>query len=376
MSNVETAGPTIPAAQIPATMSGVVLTGHGGFDKLEFRTDLPVPTAGPGEVVIKVAAAAINNTDINTRIGWYSKAVRDGTSEGGGTGFSSTEEDDASWTGEALKFPRIQGADCCGHVVAVGECVDPARIGERVIVRNLLRTYVDYRPWECWTFGSECDGAFAQYTKAPSRETLKVESTWSDVELATLPCAYSTAEGMLHRANVVAGDIVLVTGASGGVGSSAIQLAKRRGATVIAVSGEDKAGQVKALGSDRVVARSESLLKTVGKETVDVVIDVAAGPAFPELLDVLKRGGRYAVAGAIAGPIVELDVRTLYLKDLTFFGCTFQQDIVFENLVSYVERGEIRPNIGRVYPLQDIVRAQQDFLSKKISGKLVLTIPQ
>ena len=361
---------------IPATMSGVVLTGHGGFDKLEFRTDLPVPKAGPGEVLIKVAAAAINNTDINTRIGWYSKAVRDGTSEGGGTGFASTEDDDASWTGEALRFPRIQGADCCGHIVAVGEGVDPARIGERVIVRNLLRTYVGYRPWECWTFGSECDGAFAQYTKAPSRETSRVDCDWSDVELATIPCAYSTAEGMLHRANVVAGETVLITGASGGVGSAAVQLAKRRGATVVAVSGESKAEQVRALGADRVVFRSESLLGAVGKESVNVVLDVAAGPAFPELLDVLRRGGRYAVAGAIAGPIVELDVRTLYLKDLTFYGCTFQEDVVFDNLVSYVERGEIRPNIGKVYELQDIVEAQKDFLSKKISGKLVLTIPQ
>ncbi|WP_412066957.1 alcohol dehydrogenase family protein [Rhizobium sp. SYY.PMSO] len=356
-------------------MSGVVLTGHGGFDKLEFRTDLPVPSPGPGEVLIKVAAAAINNTDINTRIGWYSKAVREGTSHGGGTGFASTENEDASWTGEALKFPRIQGADCCGRIVSAGEGVDPARIGERVIVRNLLRTYVDYRPWECWTFGSECDGAFAQFAKAPSRETLKVDSKWNDVELATLPCAYSTAEGMLHRAKVIAGETVLITGASGGVGSSAVQLAKRRGATVIAVSGDKKRDHVRALGADRVVSREQSLLETVGENAVDVVIDVAAGPTFPELLDVLKRGGRYAVAGAIAGPIVELDVRTLYLKDLTFLGCTFQDDVVVENLVSYVERGEIKPNVGRTYPLHQIVQAQKDFLSKTVSGKLVLVIP-
>ena len=361
--------------EIPTQMSGVVLLGHGGFDKLQFRTDLPVPTAGPGEVLIKVSAAAVNNTDINTRIGWYSKSVREGTSEGGGTGFSSLQDDDASWTGEALSFPRIQGADCCGHIVAVGEDVDPRRVGERVIVRNLLRTYVDYRSWECWTFGSECDGGFAQYAKAPARETSKVDCDWTDVELATIPCAYSTAEGMLHRANVSAGETVLITGASGGVGSAAVQLAKRRGAAVTAVAGREKADQVRALGADRVVARGDSLAATLGQESVDVVIDVAAGPGFPDLLEVLKRGGRYAVAGAIAGPIVELDVRTLYLKDLTFFGCTFQEDVVFENLVSYVERGEIRPNVGKIYPLEEIAEAQKDFLSKKISGKLVLKIP-
>ena len=375
MKDVHTATSPGSAGQVPAKMSGVVLIGHGGFDKLQFRTDLPVPSPGPGEVLIRVAAAGINNTDINTRIGWYSKAVRDGTSEGGGSGFASTEDDDASWTGEALKFPRIQGADCCGHIVSVGQDVDPARIGERVVVRNLLRTYVDHRPWQCWTFGSECDGAFAQYAKAPSSETFSVDCDWSDSELATLPCAYSTAEGMLHRANVAAGETVLITGASGGVGSAAIQLAKRRAATVIAVAGESKADHVRALGAARVVSRTASLLDAVGRETVDVVIDVAAGTAFPDLLEVLKRGGRYAVAGAIAGPIVELDVRTLYLKDLTFFGCTFQDDVVFENLISYVERGEIKPSVGKAYPLENIVEAQKDFLSKTISGKLVLTIP-
>jgi NADPH:quinone reductase-like Zn-dependent oxidoreductase len=355
-------------------MSGVVLTGHGGFEKLEFRTDLPVPQPGRGEVLIRVAAAAINNTDINTRIGWYSKAVREGTAQGGGTGFASVD-DDASWTGDALSFPRIQGADCCGHIVAVGEDVDRARIGERVIVRNMLRSYVGYRPWECWTFGSECDGGFAQYAKAPARETYKVDCDWSDVELATLPCAYSTAELTLHRANLQAGETVLITGASGGVGSAAVQLAKRRGATVIAVAGDSKAEQVRALGADRVVPRGASLLETVGRECVDVVIDLTAGPAFPELLDVLRRGGRYAVAGAIAGPIVELDVRSLYLKDLSFFGCTFQDDVVFDNIIAYVERGEIRPNIGKTYPLADIVEAQKDFLSKEIGGKLVLIVP-
>ena len=108
------------------------------------------------------------------------------------------------------------------------------RIGERVLVRSMLRTPVDHRPFECWTFGSECDGGFAQFTVAPSRETYAVRSDWSDEELAALPCAYSTAENMLHRA-AVGSERVLVTGASGGVGLAAVQLAERRGATVIAV---------------------------------------------------------------------------------------------------------------------------------------------
>ncbi|MBP1884459.1 alcohol dehydrogenase family protein [Sinorhizobium mexicanum] len=375
MNELGKEGAVSSKSEIPTTMKGVVLVGHGGFDKLEFRTDLPVPTPAAGEVLIRVSAASVNNTDINTRIGWYSKAVTSGTDSGARQGFASAQNDDASWSGVPLVFPRIQGADCCGHIAAVGEGVSPDRIGERVIVRNLLRTYVDYRPFECWTFGSECDGGFAQYTKAPSRETFKVDCDWSDNELATMPCAYSTAEGLLHRANVQAGEHVVITGASGGVGSAAVQLAKRRGAYVTAIAGREKARLLLELGADQVVGRDEDLVANLGKETVNAAIDVAAGPGFPALLDVLKKGGRYAVAGAIAGPLVELDIRTLYLKDLTFFGCTFQEDIVFENLVSYIERGEIRPIVAKTYPLEQIAKAQQEFLSKSIVGKIVLEIP-
>lgn len=363
-----------PSPTIPATMTGVVLTGHGGPEKLEYRNDLPVPRPAADEVLIQVAAAGINNTDLNTRIGWYSKGVKGSTESGTASGWDTREDDDSSWSGVPLRFPRIQGADCCGRIVAVGDGVDAKRIGERVLVRNMLRHYVQYRPYECWTFGSECDGAFAQYTTAPANETHKVECDWSDIELGSVPCAYSTAENMLHRAGVQAGERVLITGASGGVGAAAIQLAKRRRAQIIAVGGRDKAEQMVALGAEQVISRGESVLSKLGKESIDVVVDLVAGPSFAELLDVLKKGGRYATAGAIAGPIVELDVRTLYLKDLCFFGCTFQEDEVFSNLISYIERGEIKPHIGKVFPLKDIAKAQESFLSKTICGKIVLSI--
>lgn len=355
-------------------MHAVLLTRHGGYEALDYRTDVPVPVPAPGEVLIRVAAAGVNNTDINTRTAWYSKAVSEGSNAGGTAGFSGADDADASWSGVPLTFPRIQGADCCGRIVSVGKGVDPARIGQRVIVRNLLRSHVDYRPWECWTFGSECDGAFAQYTVAPSRETFAVNCDWTDAELASIPCAYSTAENMLHRAGVGA-ETVLITGASGGVGSAAVQLAKLRGARVIAVAGQAKAAEVLALGADRVIGRGVDLVAAASRESVDVVLDLVGGPAWPQLLDVLKRGGRYAISGAIAGPLAEIDLRTLYLKDLTLYGCTFQGDAAFENLVSYIEAGSIRPLVARSYPLKDIVQAQEDFLAKAHVGKLVLIPP-
>ncbi|GAA0787993.1 alcohol dehydrogenase [Roseibium denhamense] len=355
-------------------MHAVLLTGHGGMEKLDYRTDVLIPQPKPGELLIQIAAAGINNTDINTRIGWYSKAVNEGTETGGAIGFDSVDDDDASWSGTPLAFPRIQGADVCGHVVAVGDGVSDTRIGERVLVRNMLRTYVDFRPYECWTIGSECDGGFAQFAVAPAIETHAVACNWTDAELASVPCAYSTAENMLHRANVGA-ERVLVTGASGGVGSAAVQLAKRRGAEVTALSSASKTAEVMALGADRVIDRSVDLVAELGAGSMDVVIDLVAGDQWSSFLDVLRRGGRYVTAGAIAGPLAQIDVRTLYLKDLTLFGCTFQEDEVFTNLIRYIEAGEIRPVVARTYPLRDIALAQADFLAKEHTGKLVLIPP-
>ena len=215
------------AADTAERMCAVLLTGHGGFDRLEYRTDVPVPHPGAGEVLIRVAAAGVNNTDINTRTGWYAKAAQ---ASGSASGDADASDDaaGASWTGSPLRFPRIQGADCCGHIVVVGEGVARSRIGERVIVAPLLRHYHGFRPFEADTLGSEIDGAFAQYTRAPSGETYRVRCGWSSVELGSMPCAYATAENMLQRAGL-GSERVLVTGASGGVGSATVQLAKRRG---------------------------------------------------------------------------------------------------------------------------------------------------
>ena len=355
---------------IPSTMAAVLLTGHGGLDMLEYREDVPVPDPARGEVLIRVAAAGINNTDINTRIGWYSKKVTGATSEGP----AAIDASDASWAGVAMTFPRIQGADCCGRIVATGEGVDPARTGERVIVRSVMPAPVASRPFECWTFGSECDGAFAQFAVAPSAETYAVTSDWTDAELASVPCAWSTAENMLERTGVGA-ERILVTGASGGVGSAAVQLARRRGATVIAVAAAAKAEGVLALGASEVVDRDADPAAVLGRESVDVVIDVVGGAVWPRFLDILKRGGRYATSGAIGGPLVELDLRTLYLKDLTLVGCTAQGDIVFDNLVRAVEEGWVRPLVAATFPLSEIRQAQRTFMAKTHVGKLVLLPP-
>ncbi|MEY4256778.1 MAG: hypothetical protein RLZZ141_2005 [Pseudomonadota bacterium] len=347
---------------IAPTMAAMVLTGHGDYDRLSYRTDVPRPSPLAGELLVRVGAAGVNNTDINTRVGWYAtSAAEDGSVT------------DGSWTGEALGFPRIQGADVCGRVVAVGQGVDPARLGERVLVQACL---VSLRQGllDVW-LGSERDGGFAQYVCVPSADAHRINSALSDAELASFPCSYATAENLLTRSRVGVGERVLITGATGGVGSAAVQLAKRRGAEVLAVVSPHKMADCAVLGADRLISRDQPLLEALGENTIDVVIDVVGGDKWPDLLHVLKPRGRYAVSGAIAGPMVQLDLRKLYLKDLTLYGCTAQDEGVFEALVGYIERGEIRPLLAKTYPLSDLVQAQKDFLAKRHIGKLVVIPP-
>ena len=351
-------------------MRAVLLHGHGGFDQLEYREDIPVPMPAAGDVLIRIGAAGINNTDINTRIGWYSKSVS-GKVRPADRRIQSNVAD-AAWTGAAVQFPRIQGADACGHIVAVGADVDPVRIGERVIVDPVLRPTIG-GSGSVGYFGSERDGAFADFATVPAVNACKITSKLTDIELASFPCSYGAAENMLTRARVSAGETVLVTGASGGVGSAAVQLASRRSAQVVALANHSKAAALIELGVSRVLAREADLLAELGQESVDVVVDVIGGQQFSRLLEVLRRGGRYAIAGAIAGPIVELDLRTLYLKDLQLLGCTVFGPEIFRNLIGYIEREEIRPVVSATYPMSAIVSAQSDFLRKSRAGKIVLT---
>jgi len=362
-----------PAQNKPATMKAVVTTGNGGFDRLAW-CDVPVPTIGPGEVLLRVLAAGVNNTEINTRLGWYSSTVTTATDAAAAVEEERpTHKPDGGWN-IATPFPFIQGTDCCGRVVATAPDVDPVLVGRRVLVRACMRPQGFGSMDNIW-MGSDFDGAFAEFVKVPAAEVFEVRCDWTDAELASIPCAYATAENMLHRARAMAGEHVLVTGASGGVGSAAVQLARRRGARVTAIAAASKADAVRALGAERVIDRDADAVALLGEESVDLVVDNVAGPHFGAMLKVLRRGGRYASSGAIGGPIVSLDMRTFYLKDLTLVGCTAWDEPVFPNLVGYIERAEIRPLVAATFPLERIADAQREFLEKRHVGKFVLIPP-
>ena len=332
-------------------MKAVVTTGNGGFDKLHYG-DVDAPVIGPGEVLVKVLAAGMNNTEINTRLGWYS---------GGG------------WH-VPTPFPFIQGTDCCGIVIESFDSAHAKLVGSRVLVRPCVRPHGFSSMINVW-MGSDFDGAFAEYVKVPASEVFPINSSWSDVELGSIPCSYGSAENMVQRAKVTASDHVLVAGGSGGVGSAAIQLVKARGAKVTAIVGASKMEEVLSIGADAVIDRLSNPLTELGSESVDVVIDNVGGPNFERELEVLRRGVRFATSGAIGGPHVNLDMRTLYLKDLTLIGCTAWDEPVFPQLVSFIETNAIRPLVAKTFRLADIVSAQREFIEKKHVGKFVLIPP-
>lgn len=352
-------------------MKAIVTTGNGGYEKLVYK-DVAVPEIMRGEVLIKVLAAGINNTEINTRLGWYSSSVTESTNETSDEE-STIQSTDGGWN-KQTPFPFIQGTDCCGQVVSTAEDVDSNLLGKRVLIRPCIREYGFNSLDNVW-MGSDFDGAFAQYVKIRTSEVFPITCDWTDAELGTIPCAYGTSENMLRRAKLKAGETVLITGASGGVGSATVQLAKRRGARVVAIAGEEKHDAVVKIGADMLLGRSANLLEELGEQTVDVVVDNVAGNEFPSMLKVLKRGGRLVSSGAIAGPVVELDMRDMYLKDVTLMGTTVWDEPVFSNLVRYIEQGEIRPVLAKTFPLSSIVEAQKEFLMKKHVGKFVLIPP-
>ncbi|MBF2759188.1 MAG: zinc-binding dehydrogenase [Ectothiorhodospiraceae bacterium AqS1] len=357
-------------------MRAVVLTGHGGPDRLEIREDWPKPKPSFGELRVKVGACGLNNTDINTRSGWYSKSVTEATASEL-LGPADAKDADGAWGG-ALAFPRIQGADIVGVVDAVGEGVDPALYGQRVLIDPWLRDWSDpHRRSGCGYLGSERDGGYAQFTVVDHRNAHPLRSDLTDAELATFPTVCTTAENMLERARVKKGDTVLITGASGGVGSALIQLVNRRGAAAIAICAQAKRSEVAAIGAAATLARptgdlGAALRDAIGEASVSVVADVVGGSDFPALIEALEPSGRYVCSGAIAGPIVEFDLRSLYLRDLDFIGATVPPPAHFAGVVRHIENGSVRPLLAATFALDDFHEAQEAFIAKNHVGNIVV----
>jgi NADPH:quinone reductase-like Zn-dependent oxidoreductase len=359
---------------VPPAMRAVVLTGHGGLDKLEYREDWPTPAPAAGEVLVRVGACGLNNTDINTRTAWYSRTVTDGITESGGkSGFAGADAESGSWGSASITFPRIQGADATGVIAAVGDDVDSARIGERVIIDPWILATGDWLdPARSQYFGSEVDGGFADYSCIRNENALRIETTQSDAELATYPCAYTTAENLVARTGLRPGETVAIAGASGGVGSAAIQLCRLRGARVIGIASAGKADLLTDLVIDRNSDDLEAELREAVGGHIDVALDVVGGNHFMPLINALRQGGRYSSSGSIAGPLVEFDLRQLVYKDLQLTGATIVPPGTMQRLVKLIEDGRLRPMLAQSFPLRELARAQEAFIAKRHVGNIVV----
>ena len=335
-------------------MTAAVTVGHGGPDKIEIRSDWPTPRPGPDEVVVKVSAAGVNNTDIWTREGRY--------------GSAADPDAVAAWKGVPLDFPRIQGLDIAGTVVQVGSDAHDVWVGRRVLIDPIAVYDGDYPDKIA---GSEVDGGFAEFCRCSVGQLNDVSaSQLTDAQLACLPTGYGTALGMINRAVCVEGERVLVTGSSGGVGMAAIQLLLARGCHVIARTSPSKADLVRSSGVAELSVRGVDALDALAE--VDVAVDVVGGEEFGSVVDRLRDGGRLVTAGAIAGPVVPFDIRRLYLRQRTLIGSTMHTRADFAELAAVAAVGSIEPMVAATFPLRDIARAQERFVAKDFVGKLVI----
>ncbi|MFE9956475.1 zinc-binding dehydrogenase [Micromonospora sp. NPDC005299] len=345
---------------VPKTMRAVRIAEHGGPEVLEL-TEVAVPAPQAGEALVQVSAVALNNTDLWTREGAYGRPGDPKALSG--------------WRGP-IDFPRIQGADVAGRVVAVGADVDKSLVGRRVVVDPAIYDADGPDANPVGLMGSERDGGYAEYVTAPSERVHDVtESPLTDDQLATLPTAYGTALGMIERARLRAGETVLVSGASGGVGLALLQIARARGARVLAISSGSKIDSVREAGAHEVIDRARDLAEQVraaAPEGIDVALDVVAGDLVSQGLPLLREGGRWVIAGALGGYNVTFDVRRLYLHNAQVIGSAMHTPTHFDLLMNLARQAEIQPVIAATFPLDQAVQAQEELARRSHVGKIVL----
>jgi NADPH:quinone reductase-like Zn-dependent oxidoreductase len=342
-------------------MKAILFHRHGGPEVLEY-SDFPTPEPGEGEVLVKLEAAALNRVDLWTRNGW---------------------------PGIKLEYPHIPGADGAGIVASLGACVSSWKIGDRVVINSNLGcghcaaciSGQDNRCREWHLLGETVRGTYAEYVVVPATNIYPIPAGFEIHEAAAAALVFHTAwHSLIIRGGLKPGESVLVVGASGGVNTASIEIAKLAGATVFVVgSNPMKLKLAESLGADHLIDRSkdENWSKTVynltNKQGVDVVVD-NVGITFPSSFRAAAKGGRILTVGNSGGPKFEIDNRFIFGKHLSLIGSSMGTRADFAAVMDLVFEGKLKPVMDRDYPLRDARFAQEQLEKGEQLGKITLTI--
>ncbi len=332
-------------------MRALVLEGHGGQDKLRFRSDWPEPEPGPGEVVIRVGACSLNYHDVFTRRGM---------------------------PGIKVPIPVVPGLDLAGEIEALGDGVEGWSVGDRVLVDPI---------WpERGLMGEMLDGGLAEKTLCSAGQLVPIPEGVSFAQAASLPVAYGTAHRMMfENGHVKAGETVLILGASGGVGNACVLLAKAVGAHVIAAaSSQEKIDRLLALGADEGLNYVETqfereIWKRYGKpfrrsyeRGVDVVVNFTGGDTWVPSMKALKRGGRMLTCGATAGFDPKTDIRYIWTFELQILGSNSWTVEGLKEMMADIAAGRLDPPIDVELPLEDAAEGVRMLEDREVFGKIVV----
>jgi len=343
-------------------MKAVLLPRYGDPDVLTYVGDHPRPVIGPDQVLLRVRAASVNRLDLLIRAGI--PALK-------------------------LSLPHILGADAAGEIAEVGSDVMDLEPGERVVVNPGIscgRCEACARGEDslCVGFqvlGEHLPGTYAEFVAVPARNVARLPADFEWVPAAAAPLVFMTAWRLLvTRARVRPGEDVLILGAGSGVSTAAVQIAKLAGCTVFVTSSSDeKLRKAKELGADVLVNStampwSQAVWELTGKRGVDVVLDHIGEATFKDSVRALRKGGRFVSPGATSGPLVELDIRYLYWRQVSLLGSTMASRPEFEEVMKLVFMGRLKPVVDRSFPLDQASRAHERLDRREQFGKIVLRV--
>ena len=342
-------------------MKAMLFNEQGGLDVLQY-TEFPTPEPGEGQVLVKLETAALNRVDLWTRSGS---------------------------SGIKLELPHIPGADGAGTIAGVGEFVSDWKIGDRVVINSNLGcgkcsacvAGQDNRCRNWHLLGETVRGTYAEYVAVPATNVLKIPDGFEARQAAAAALVFHTAwHSLIVRGGLRPAESVLVVGASGGVNTASIQIAKLAGATVYVVgSGTEKLKLAESLGADYLIDRSQdenwskAVYTLTEKRGVDVVVD-NVGITFPSSFRAAARGGRILTVGNSGGPKFEIDNRQIFGKHLSVLGSSMGTQADFATVMGLVFAGKLRPVLDKDFPLTDARRAQEHLEKGEQLGKITLSI--